>query len=338
MRRGGFLLILSLFVCEVALSKNQYPISDHFDGKKFHNPGKNDDLKSIWQVIKWQLTGDRDPFPDHVAIKNYPMRPLTSTEKINATFINHATFLIQLPGLNIITDPVYSERVSPFSFAGPKRAKEPGIPFDVLPKIDLVIVSHNHYDHLDIETLKQLDEKFHPLFLVPLGEEKLLGKNGIQNIKAMDWWEEVKVKDVKITFAPAQHWAGRWLWDRNETLWGSFMIDNGVQKIYHAGDTGYGPHFLDIKKRLGAPDLALLPIGAYEPRWFMKHYHMNPEESVKAHIDLAATRSIAMHYGTWQLTDEGIDKPVEDLIVARKKLEVAEDKFLILDQGQALSY
>lgn len=314
-----------------------YKVSDHYNGETFHNPGRND-LKSFWQVIKWKMTNARVEWPDSVPIKNFPLRPLATNEKVNATFINHATFLLQLPGLNVLTDPVYSARTSPFKFAGPKRVKEPGIPLEMLPKIDVVLVSHNHYDHLDIETLKQIDGKFHPLFLVPLGDEKLLLESGIQNVKALDWWEEVKVKDVRFIFAPSQHWSARWLWDKNKSLWGSFMIDNGAVKTYFAGDSGYGAHFLDIKSRLGAPDLALLPIGAYKPQWFMNFHHMNPEEAVKAHIDLGSARTIGMHFGTFQLADEGIDEPVRDLFIAREKHKVSEEKFFVLEEGQALSF
>lgn len=312
--------------------------SDHFDGKHYFNPDYPNELKSFWQVLKWKMTADTKKWPDSLENKNYPLRPLTPEEKVNATFINHATFLLQFPGLNVLTDPVYSERTSPFTFMGPKRVRAPGIPFDILPAIDVVVVSHNHYDHLDLETLKMIDAKFHPLFLVPLGDERYLKEAGIQNVKQMDWWEEVRVKDVKFTFAPSRHWSARHLWDKNESLWGSFMIDSGAVKVYHAGDTGHGKHFLDIKTRLGAPDLALLPIGAYKPRWFMQAMHMDPEDAVKAHIDLGAARSIGMHFGTFQLTDEGIDEPVNDLLTNLNKYQIANDKFLVLDQGQAISF
>ena len=328
-------IVLILLSCH-SMSET-YKVSDHYDGKTFHNPGQND-LKSFWQVLKWKMTNARVEWPETVPTKNYPLRPLATNEKINATFVNHATFLIQLPGLNILTDPLFSERTSPFTFMGPMRVRPPGIPLEMLPKIDVVLISHNHYDHLDLEAIKQIDGKFHPLFLVALGDEKLLLENGIQNVKAMDWWEEVKVKDVRMTFAPSQHWSARWLWDKNKSLWGSFMIDNGRVKTYFAGDTGYGAHFLDIKSRLGAPDLALLPIGAYKPQWFMRFHHMNPEDAVKAHIDLGATRSIGMHFGTFQLADEGFDEPVRDLNIAREKLNIPESKFSVLEEGQALSF
>lgn len=329
--------MLKILILLFPLLAMSYPKSDHYNGEKFFLPW-GDDLKSFWTVMKWKITSSPVEWPERLPIKNYPMRPLTPTEKINATFINHATFLLQFPGVNVLTDPVFSERVSPYTFAGPKRVKAPGIPFESLPPVDVVVISHNHYDHLDIEALKMIDAKFKPLFLVPLGDEKLLKKNGIQNVKALDWWEEVRVKDVRVIFAPSQHWSARSLWDKNECLWGSYMIDSGAQKVYFAGDTGYGKHFLDIKGRLGSPDLALLPIGAYKPRWFMKYYHMDPEEAVKAHLDLGADRSIAMHFGTFQLTDEGIDEPERDLKLMLEKYKIPDNKFLILDQGQAVSY
>lgn len=313
-----------------------YKISDHYDGNKFFDP-HGVELKSLWALIKWQMTSDRVEWPEHVPNKNYLLRPLGVTEKYNVTFINHASFLLQLPGTNVLTDPVFSERVSPSRFLGPKRVRDPGMAFEELPKIDVVLVSHNHYDHLDLETIKNLDQKFHPLFIVPLGDERLLKEAGILHVQALDWWEEVRVKDVRFIFSPSQHWSARHLWDKNESLWGSFMIDNGSSKIYFAGDTGHGRHFIDIKSRLGAPDLALLPIGAYKPRWFMKDHHMDPEESVQAHIDLGAERSMAMHFGTFQLTDEGIDEPVRDLEISLQKKNISTDRFMVLDQGQAFS-
>ena len=331
--RQGLIFLLLL----VPMTVFGYSKSDHYDGKKFFNP-QGDDLKSFLDVVKWKMTANVVPFPSHIPNKNYPFKPLTPTEKVSATFINHATYLIQFPGVTVLTDPVYSDRVSPFLFAGPKRVRAPGLLFEDLPAIDVVVISHNHYDHLDIETIKKLDAKFHPLFLVPLGDEKHLEKEGVQNVKAMDWWEEVRVKDVRFIFAPAQHWSARHLWDKNECLWGSFMMDSGAAKVYHAGDTGYGPHFRDIKSRLGAPELALLPIGAYKPRWFMKHYHMDPEDAVKAHLDLGAAKSVAMHFGTFQLSDEGVEEPERDLKVALEALKIPTGQFQVLDQGEALSY
>lgn len=314
-----------------------YSKSDHFDGDHFFNPVSNH-LKSFWDLMKWKMSSTPEQWPEKVSNKNHSMRRIMKGEKSNITFINHATFLIQFNDLNVLTDPMYSERASPVSFAGPKRVRDAGLSFESLPKIDVVIISHNHYDHLDLETLKKLDEKFQPLILVPLGDEKLLQHEGIKNVKALDWWEEERIKDIKFTFTPSQHWSARGLWDKNDCLWGSFMIDSGDQKIYFAGDTGYGKHFLDIKNRLGPPDIAMLPIGAYKPRWFMKFHHMDPNEAVLAHIDLSAKQSIAMHFGTFQMADEGIDDPVRDLNLALEKFKISSDEFLVLDEGETVAY
>jgi len=314
-----------------------YPKSDHYNGEKFFNPGLNDE-KTLWDVIKWKWNSHAVPWPESVPNKEYLLPLLGEGKKAIVTFINHASFLIQLPGLNILTDPIYSDRMSPFSFLGPKRIRSPGIPFESLPPIDVVLVSHNHYDHLDMETLKQLDGKFHPLFLVPLGDEKLLMVEGIQNVKEMDWWEEIKVKSARFIFTPSQHWSARTLWDKYKSLWGSFMVDAPPAKIYFAGDTGHGPHFLNIKTRLGAPDIALLPIGAYLPRSFMKDHHMDPEEAVKAHQDLGATRSIGMHFGTFHQTDEGIDDPYKALQEAKHKAKINPLEFDVLEQGDSYAF
>jgi L-ascorbate metabolism protein UlaG (beta-lactamase superfamily) len=326
-----------LFILSLTVMGMTYQKSDHFDGKSFHNP-KTNDLKSFWQVLKWKLTTKAALWPQDVPLKDFPLKELSPGQRMSAVFINHSTALIRLQGMTILTDPIYAERASPFSFAGPKRARAPGISFENLPPIDVVLVSHNHYDHLDLETLRRLDGKFKPLFIVPLGNEKLLKNSGIQNVKEIDWWEEVRVRDTRFILTEAQHWSARSLWDKNETLWGSFMIDNGAAKIFFGGDTGYSEHFLTIKSRLGTPDVALLPIGSYQPDWFMRAHHMNPEEAVKAHLDLGAQKSIAIHYGTFQLSDEGIDEPVRDLFLAKKKLNVPEDAFLVLDHGEDLAF
>ncbi len=304
--------------------------SDHFDGKRFFNPGHNDE-NSFFDVLKWKFTADTKEWPASVPNKTFSTPTLPAGKKANFTFINHATFLVQLQGLNFLTDPVYSERVSPFTFAGPKRAREPGVAFDALPVIDVVIISHNHYDHLDLATLKNLDAKFHPLFIVPLKVREFLLKEGLQNVVELDWWQEFKVKDTVVIFTPTLHWSSRTLWDKYETLWGSFMVKAPGFSFYFGGDTGYAEHFRDIKMRLGSPDVAILPIGAYEPRWFMKKHHMNPAEAVQAHKDLEAGVSLPMHFGTFQLTDEGIDEPVADL----KKALGEVKNFEILDQGES---
>jgi L-ascorbate metabolism protein UlaG (beta-lactamase superfamily) len=308
-----------------------YGLSDHYDGDRFFNP-RNHVLKSFWEVMKWKMTSDPAKWPSHVENKNYPL-PLIDNEKAILTFINHSTFLVQLPGLTILTDPIYSLRSSPVSFAGPKRVREPGQELKSLPKIDVVIVSHNHYDHLDLATLKEISDLHKPSFLVPLGDKKLLEQAGVENVRELDWWDEVSFGENKIVFAPAQHWSARGLFDKCKSLWGSYMI-KGKSQVYFAGDTGYEEHFKTIKEKLGAPDIAILPIGAWAPRWFMKYFHLDPSDAILAHKDLGAKVSIGMHFGTFQLTDEGYYDSQEIMKELTEK-EKLQEQFLVLDQGES---
>lgn len=308
-------------------SNTKYKTSDHYDGKIFFNPWDNEAPKSFLTVMKWKFTSTVADWPKKIDPPYVQATPAPASEKLVLTFVNHASFLIQVDGLNILTDPVWSKRVSPFSFAGPARVHPPGIEFDKLPKIDIVLISHNHYDHMDSETIKMLENKFSPKFIVPLANSEKMKSFGAKNVVEIDWWDSIQINyDFKITLAPAQHWSSRTLTDKREALWGSFYIDSKTEKIYFAGDTGYGPHFLEIRKRLGAPTLSLLPIGAYEPRWFMKAMHMNPEEAVLSHLDLESKMSVGMHFGTFQLTDEAIDTPEKDLSMAVDKLRVKNFK------------
>lgn len=318
-----------------AHASENYKLSDHYDGAKFYNP-RNHSLKSFFDLLKWKFTSKPAQWPVWIENKEHDFQLIKDTEaKSVVTFVNHATFLIQFPELNVLTDPVFSDRASPFSFMGPKRVRAPGVHFDNLPGIDVVVISHNHYDHLDIETIKKLDEKFSPLFIVPLGDKKLLESNGIKKVKELDWWDNISVKDYKITFSPAYHWSGRGLFDKCESLWGAYFIEAPDYSVYFAGDTGYEEHFKETKLKLGSPDLALLPVGAWSPRWFMKAYHMDPFEAVLAHKDLGAKKSIGMHYGTFQLTDEGYFESQEILhkIIEQDNLQ---NEFLLLDQGESL--
>jgi L-ascorbate metabolism protein UlaG (beta-lactamase superfamily) len=230
------------------------------------------------------------------------------------TFINHATLLVQMDGVNVLTDPIWSDRCSPVSFAGPKRHRNPGIRFEDLPPIDAVIVSHNHYDHLDLPSLRRLQQKHRPRIVTPLGNDALMARGGVPGATALDWWNATPVNDrVKITVVPAQHFCARAISDRDRTLWGGFVISGPSGNVYFAGDTGWGQHFSEIGKRFGSIRAALLPIGAYLPRWFMKPVHISPFEMVDAHQALGAKTSIPMHYGTFHLGDDGEMQPLEDL-------------------------
>lgn len=313
-----------------------FPISDHCDGKRFFNVDPSLELKNhLLNFLKWKMKDKKTPWPKFIENHVKPHLP-EQIEKGKAaiTFINHATLLIQFSDLNILTDPVFSKRVSPLNWLGPKRIRPPGVALKDLPKIDVISISHNHYDHLDLPSLKKLNHLFKPLFIVPLGNAKLLNSVGIKNVRELDWWESIHINHCAITLTPAQHWSARGLRDRNKTLWGGFIYHHYKQQIFFAGDTGYSQHFKEIFKKFGAMSISLLPIGAYEPRWFMKNHHMNPEESVLAHIDLHSQLSIGMHFGTFCLTNEGYENPVRELKNSLNLYHVPEEEFFTLQQGE----
>ena len=314
------------------------PTSDHFDGEVFRN--ENPDAvagRTFADFLRWQRTSRPAAWPRWVENTVAPRLPTRLTAgECAVTFVNHITFLLQFRGLNVLTDPVYSERASPVQWAGPRRVHAPGVPFDALPRIDAVLVSHNHYDHLDLDTLRRLEDTHRPVFLTGLGNGPFLREHGLARVNEYDWWQSFAGERWRCTYVPAQHWSGRGLRGRNRTLWGGFMLEAGSCKVYFAGDSGYWRHFATIRDRCGAPDVALLPIGAYEPRWFMRDQHMNPEEAVLAHVDLQARVSVATHFGCFQLTDEAMDEPVRALAAARRQHRVAEQSFRVLAPGATL--
>ncbi len=317
-----------------------YPRSDHFDGREFHNLDGAPAGRPFADVLRWKLLGGRPAdWPQQPGAEAVtPALPThLSPDEAAATFIGHSTFLLQFAdGLNVLTDPVWSERVSPVKFAGPRRARPPAIAFDDLPPVQLVLVSHGHYDHLDLATLRRLDERFNPLFLTGLGNHAFLRGHGLRQVEELDWWQSHRFRGLEVTFTPAQHWSKRSAGKRNDTLWGGFWLRSGKLSVYFTGDTGLGPFFTLIRERLGSPDLAFLPIGAYEPRWFMREQHMNPADAVQAHRTLAARRSVAMHFGTFQLTDEAIDQPVLDLAAARQLAQVDPAEFIVPRFGETI--
>ncbi|MFN7454511.1 MAG: MBL fold metallo-hydrolase [Pseudobdellovibrionaceae bacterium] len=339
-----FTISILAMVFSLGCSSRNYkgPVSDHFDVEKFSNQGIRNE-KSLWTVLKWQLNRDEVPWPESVENKvAYQPTPDPDPNKVYVTFVNHSTFLIQWRGFNILTDPVWAERTSPVSFAGPKRVRPPGIPFEQLPPIDLVVVTHNHYDHLDVETLKNLNQKFSSEFRVALGDGALMKKNGIVKVKEMDWFQsedfQKGTETLAVTFVPAHHWSGRGLNDRFLSLWGAYVFSSRGKHIFYGGDTGYSSHFLRIKERFSKFELAFLPIGAYEPRWFMKEHHMNPEEAVQAWKDIGGPPTLGMHFGTFPLTDEGLEDPRKDLEIAKQKHGLAADAFIAPDEGKTYQY
>jgi len=276
----------------------------------------------------------RTPWPGRVALTPQKPPPLDDATAV-ITFIGHATFLIQTAAGNVITDPMYSNRAGPFNLVGPRRVRQPAIRFEDLPRISVVLLSHNHYDHCDLRTLRSLAKRFDPLVVTPLGNSRLVRRAGIRRVEELDWWQHTRAGETALTLTPAQHFSARTPFDRNKSLWGGFVIGVADKKIYFAGDTAYATFFPEIRERLGPFDLALLPIGAYEPRWFMQAVHMNPAEAVQAFIDLGSPRSIGMHHGTFPLTAEGIDEPLRALDEACRLRDVPLPCFRTLGFGES---
>jgi L-ascorbate metabolism protein UlaG (beta-lactamase superfamily) len=309
----------------------------HFNGKFFYNQFPKTKKRKLRDVFYWLLFRKATRWPKQMPqIKQKIPEKNVKGQQIRVTFINHSTLLIQARGVNILTDPIWSERCSPFKLWGPRRVAVPGVKFKDLPSISHVLISHNHYDHMDLPTLKLLNQKHNSQFFVSLGNLKYLRKNGINEVSEMDWGQEAILSPhhLKIIFVPAQHTSGRGLFDQNKTLWGGYLLEFQNKRIYFAGDTGYGLHFKYIREKYGPIDLAILPIGAYLPRWFMSPVHMSPQEAVKAHLDLEASQSIAIHFGTFLLSDESIEAPINELKAALREHKIPLSKFVALNHGE----
>ncbi len=313
----------------------------HIKGR-FAPPGDVSNPK-LRDGLKWLLSGEKQKWPRHVENAPWPAPPETAPQDgISLTFIGHATLLIQVGGLNILTDPFFSDRASPLPFIGPKRARKPGVALPDLPPIDVVLLSHNHFDHLDIAALRALHAHSAPHIVTPLGNSRTLARTRRPHrITEGNWGDQLDLNDkVRATFTPALHWSKRGLFDRNRALWSGFVLQTPAGVIYFAGDTGYGDgaHFDQLRQVFGPPKLSLLPIGAYAPRWFMQDQHMDPQQAVQAHRALGAQHSVAIHFGTIQLTDEGIDAPAQELAEALAEAPDTQGEFLVLECGETRGF
>jgi L-ascorbate metabolism protein UlaG (beta-lactamase superfamily) len=289
--------------------------------------------KSVWKWFieryKTRIKWTEEDIKNFAKYKEY--EKFETRDDLSVVYVTHSTFLIQIEGVNILTDPIWSEVPSPISFIGPKRRTQAGVKIEELPKIDYILLSHSHFDHLDLPTLKKLKKTFNPTIIAGLGVCNFLKRNGIKNCIERDWGGEVNImQNFSIFFEKAKHWSKRGLFDANKLLWGSFVIKSPNFQVYFAGDTGYGGHFKMIGKKYGSFDIALIPIGAYEPRFIMKYSHLNPEEAVLAHKELNSKRSFGMHLKTFQLSDEGFNSPVTDL----EKQNLTPNNFTVLDFGE----
>ena len=339
---------------------SRLPVTDHCDGHRFFTPGAPP-LPHFGKVLRWRFTRRVPDWKPHaITPRPAPLPPPPGAPEVTATWVNHSTFLLQFAGFTLLTDPVFSDRIGLFGRIGPRRTHAPGIAFETLPRIDAILLSHDHYDHCDLPTLRRLARAHDPLMLAPLNFIPLLRRSKLSRIVELDWWETYTLvppfptlsstlsplsssasapsPSTTLTFTPAQHWSNRLTGPRCGRLWGGFMINTPARRVFFAGDTGYHPTiFRDIAARLGSPDLALLPIGAYEPRWFMSDQHVNPAEAVQLHRDLGSRLSVGMHWGTFQLTDEPRLAPPTDLRNSLASIGLAPDLFRVMEPGQSLT-
>jgi len=307
-------------------------LPSHFDGVRFRNlvPRRN----GFGALLRWMVSRERGPWHEALDAPPGPPPP-PSSGPLRVTFVNHSTFLLQLNEINILTDPTWSYRAGPISWAGPRRFRPPGIRFEDLPHIDLVLISHDHYDHLDLRTLQRLETTYFPTIYAGLNHAPLLARHGLENVVELDWWQEATARpDLRITAVPAQHFSGRTPFDRDRRLWCGFVIQTDDKCIYFAGDTGSGPQTALIARQFPHIDLAILPIGAYRPEWFMGEVHMPPAQAVDAHLRLGARVSVAGHFGTFPLADDGDDEPVENLSQVLRHTDLGSSEFWVLGFGE----
>ena len=326
---------------QAAASRNPYydgPITDHFDGIRFSNPPGGPTMKPITEFLKWQLGGGRADWPESYP-SSFADTPPGRVDGLRVVLVGHASLLIQVAGINILVDPIWSERASPFTFVGPRRVNAPGIAFERLPPIHAVLITHNHYDHLDRATVGRLWLTYRPRIIAPLGNDAIIRDfDDSIRVETYDWGQSVSLSGaVMAHLVPAYHWSARGMTDRRMALWCAYVLTTPAGTVYHIGDTGYGDGaiFRSVRERFGPPRLALLPIGAYEPRWFMQPQHMNPQEAVRVFKDCGAEQALGHHWGTFRLTNEGVEQPLRDLDAALAAEGAPAARFRALRPGEA---
>lgn len=327
----GLWVLILLFERFILVGRPYSGTSLYLNDGRFEVPGLITNDKEPRDIFRWVFGKNTDVAWDELyTTDTLPLLPLASTTKVRATFINHATVLIESASTTLITDPIFSTRVSPFSFVGPKRHHDPYVPLEKIQSIDIVLISHTHYDHLSIESIRMIEERFSPLYITPLNNGQFIERAGVQKerIIELDLFGTYETHGVKATLEKAQHWNVRGFSDRNRYLWGSFVIEIDGKKIFFAGDTGYSSHFTEIKDKYGQFDLAFLPIGAYEPRWFMKTQHMNPTDALQAAKDLGEPPVMGIHFGTFKITTEGRHDPERDTLKALTEVPY-QNQFLV---------
>ncbi|MCC6807391.1 MAG: MBL fold metallo-hydrolase [Deltaproteobacteria bacterium] len=327
------LFVLFLIACSGV--RYQGPPSDHFDGERFHNMGDVAEV-SFYDLVKWQATRTQGHWPDFVTDPPATKpRERVGEGELVVTWVGHATMLVQLDGKNILTDPVWSDTVGPLAGVGPKRVRAPGVRFEDLPPIDAIVISHSHFDHMDLPSLARLSAAFAPRVYAGLGNKRLLEEAGVKNVSELDWWEADNATGIEVTAVPVQHFSRRGLDDAMRSLWAGYVFSGARGRVYFGGDTGFGPHFSAVREKLGPMRAALLPIGAYLPRWFMYRQHISPKEAIAAAKILGADTAIAMHFDTFNLADEAFEQAPREL---RYALETTRDaqRFWIPTPGAAL--
>jgi len=311
---------------------NDARFAKHFDGRRFYNPNA-DQARGLPDVLRWKLSSRPERSPIFIADVEPSVPPRrVDGDTMRLTLVNHSTVLLQQAGCNILTDPIWSDRAGPLSWIGPRRRRNPGVRWEDLPPIDVALISHNHYDHMDLPTLRRLAARGDTTFIVPARAAQLLRAENIGPVHELDWGETFSFANVTIHCVPAMHFSARGIFDRNMSLWCGYVTKSEAGMAYFAGDTAFGEHFAEIRNKIGTPRLALLPIGAYEPRWFMSLVHMAPEQAVRAHEILGAKTSVAIHHGTFQLADDGIDAPKRAFAAC-----APPESFRVLNNGEFLN-